>query len=174
MPITLEQTVAETPRPSLFSPERRPAGPLVRPLIEAGPARASVGRSSCRAAAGQRSRERRQRSPTLKPWTRMRRCLEPSHPSAGMIGLDFHAPRVAGSPFNAQNAAASRVDGKLHRRPIRMICDGQAVSRRLTTARHRASIPADERYRHRPRFVYVAFPIGVIGQDFHVDNFGGR
>jgi hypothetical protein len=130
-------------------------------------------KSSRRAIARQRSREGHQRSPPLKPRAWMCRRLEPGLPSARMIGLDFHAPRVAGLPFDTQNAIAGRIDGKLHGRPIQMICDGQAVSCRLTTARHRASIPADECYRHRPRFVYVAFPIGVIGQDFHAGNFGG-
>jgi hypothetical protein len=90
-----------------------------------------------------------------------------------MIGFDFHAPRVAGLPFNTQNTIARRVDGKLHRRPIRLKCHRQAVPYRLTTARHRASAPVNERYSQRSRFIHVALPIWIIGKDFHPTTLAG-
>ena len=102
----------------------------------------------------------------------MRRRLEPGLPQARMIDFDFHAPSVAGLPFDTQNVNACRIDRELQGRSIQMIRDRQAISYRLTTVLHRVSVPADECYRQRPRFVYVALPIGVIGQDFHDDTFG--
>jgi hypothetical protein len=101
----------------------------------------------------------------------MRRCLEPRLPPACMIGLDFHAPRVAALPFETQNAITGRIDSKPHGRPIRTIRDRQAISYRLMTALHRVPIPADECYRQRSRFIYVTLPIWIIGQDCHVANF---
>jgi hypothetical protein len=101
----------------------------------------------------------------------MRRCFEPGLPPACMIGLDFHAPRVAALPFETQNAITGRIDSKPHGRPIRMIRDRQAISCRLMTSLHRVPIPADECYRQRSRFVNVTLPIWIICQDCHAANF---
>ena len=101
----------------------------------------------------------------------MRRCFEPGLPPACMIGLDFHAPRVAALPFETQNAITGRIDSKPHGRPIRMIRNPQAISYRLMSALHCVPIPADECYRQRSGFVYVTLPIWIICQDCHAANF---
>ena len=103
----------------------------------------------------------------------MRRCFEPGLPPACMIGLDFHAPRVAALPFETQNAITGRIDSKTHGRPIRMIRDRQAISCRLMASLHRVPIPADECYRQRSGFVYVTLPIWIICQDCHAANSRG-
>ena len=77
----------------------------------------------------------------------MRRRLEPGLPQAQMIDFDFHAPSVAGLPFDTQNVNACRIDRELQGRSIQMIRDRQAISYRLTTVLHRVSVPADECYR---------------------------
>jgi hypothetical protein len=38
---------------------------------------------------------------------------------------------------------------------------------------YQAALPADELYGQRARFVQVAFPIRVIGQDFHAASLAG-
>jgi len=115
--------------------------------------------------------KRHQCSAAFKPWARIGRCFEPRLPPACIIGLDFHAPRVAALPFETQNAITGRIDSKAHGRPIRMIRNPQAISYRLMSALHCVPIPADECYRQRSRFVYVTLPIWIIGQDCHAANF---